>query len=90
MSEQTKQMLLRIPVDVVEQLEAAALRFRHRSGNQVATDIVVRCLPIWEEAEQAKAARLEPRYTGEASLSVASQSPIAPRGRRTRKGRGKN
>lgn len=47
--------MLRLSPSLVKRLEEAARKFSYRTGNQVAADVIERCLPIWERGESEKA-----------------------------------
>lgn len=42
-----------LPDDVIAALDAAAEQTGLQTGNQVASDVIIRCLPMWLAAQEA-------------------------------------
>ena len=54
MIEKTTQVNVRMPEDLVKKLEQAAQKYRRRSFNQVALEIIEDYLEFWIQAEEVK------------------------------------
>lgn len=72
----TKQFLLRIDESLIEELEAAAVRYGVKSGNQVAADVLAFYLEFYREAKEAE---LEAREAQREALKKApAATKVAP------------
>lgn len=50
----TEQLLLRLDVDVIDKLNRLADKYKKKSGNAVAAEIVTTYLEFWEYSEEQK------------------------------------
>ena len=59
----TEQYKIRLEKDVIERLTYCARRYGRRSGNEIAGEVILQYLDLWEEAEEAKHAVIERQKT---------------------------
>lgn len=69
----TQQFKMRLPEEQIASLDRAAKRFRRRSGQQVAEEIIGLFLEVWERAEQLKLNSIE--SIRESALKQLSTDP---------------
>lgn len=55
---ETASLLVRVPVEVIERIDALTETYGRRSRNEIAADVLETYLPFWEELERDRTASL--------------------------------
>ncbi len=70
----TKQYKVGVDESLIERYENAAEKYKRRSGNQVASEVLEQYLDLWEQAEQGRLAVISQQRRALSKDKLASRN----------------